>query len=99
MKRKKNRRYSRDFKIEAVRLTEVDDRPVVEIARELGIHPNNLYKWRAQFAAEGEEAFPGKGKQSGVEEELRQLRRENMRLREEREILKKALIFFSNESE
>ena len=66
---------------------------------ELGIHPNNLYKWRAQFAEDGEEAFPGKGKQSGIEEELRQLRRENMRLREERDILKKAVIFFSNESE
>ena len=99
MKRKKYRRYSREFKIEAVRLTELDDRPVVEIARELGIHPNNLYKWRAQFAAEGKDAFPGKGKQSGVEEELRRLRRENMRLREERDILKKAVIFFSNESE
>lgn len=97
--KRKNRRYSREFKIEAVRLTEVDDRSVVEIARELGIHPNNLYKWRAQFAEDGEEAFPGKGKQSGIEEELRQLRRENMRLREERDILKKAVIFFSNESE
>jgi transposase len=96
--KRKNRRYSREFKIEAVRLTELDDRPVVEVARELGIHPNNLYKWRAQFAAEGEDAFPGKGKQSGVEEELRQLQRENMRLREERDILKKAVIFFSNES-
>jgi transposase len=96
--KRKNRRYSREFKVEAVRLTEVDDRPVAEVARELGIHPNNLYKWRAQFAAEGEDAFPGKGKQSGVEEELRRLQRENMRLREERDILKKAVIFFGNES-
>ena len=97
--KRKNRRYSREFKLEAVRLSEMDDRPVVEVARELGIHPNNLYKWRAQFAAEGEEAFPGRGNLSSQEEELRRLRRENMRLREEREILKKALVFFSNESE
>jgi transposase len=97
--KRKSRRYSREFKIEAVRLSELDDRPVVEVARELGIHPNNLYKWRAQFAAEGEEAFPGKGNLSGQDEELRRLRRENMRLREERDILKKAVIFFSNESE
>jgi transposase len=94
----KNRRYSREFKIEAVRLTEADDRPVAEVARELGIHPNNLYKWRAQLVGEGEDAFPGKGKQNGLEEELRRLRRENMRLREERDILKKAVIFFGNES-
>ena len=45
-----------------------------------------------------EEAFPGKGKLSSSDEELRRLQRENMRLREEREILKKALVFFSNES-
>ena len=96
--KRKNRRYNREFKIEAVRLCELDDQPVADVARELGIHPNNLYKWRAQFAEEGEDAFPGKGKQSGVEEELRRLRRENLRLREERDILKKALVFFSNES-
>jgi transposase len=97
--KRKNRRYSREFKVEAVRLTEADDRPVAEVARELGIHPNVLYKWRTQFAADGEDAFPGKGKQSGVEAELTRLRRENMRLRQERDILKKAVIFFSNESE
>jgi transposase len=96
--KRKNRRYSRDFKIEAVRLSEMDDRPVAEVARELGIHPNNLYKWRAQFAEEGEEAFPGKGNLSSQDEELRRLQRENRRLREERDILKKAVIFFSNES-
>ena len=96
--KRKNRRYTREFKIEAVRLSEEDERPVAEVARQLGIHPNNLYKWRAQFAEEGEEAFPGKGNLSSSDEELRRLRRENMRLREERDILKKAVIFFSNES-
>ena len=99
MKRKKtNRRYSREFKLEAVRLSEEDDRPVAEVARELGIPPNNLYKWRELFGEKGEEAFPGKGKLSSSDEELRRLRRENIRLREEREILKKALVFFSKES-
>jgi transposase len=96
--KRKNRRYTREFKLEAVRLSEEDERPVAEVARELGIHPNNLYKWRAQFAEEGEEAFPGKGNLSSSDEELRRLRRENMRLREERDILKKAVIFFGNES-
>ena len=95
---KKNRVYSREFKLEAVRLCLEDDRPVAAIARELGIHPNNLYKWRQLFSEEGEEAFPGKGNLPGSEEELHRLRRENLRLREEREILKKALVFFSNES-
>jgi transposase len=96
--KRKNRRYSREFKLEAVRLSEEANRPVADVARELGIHPNNLYKWRAQFAEQGTEAFPGKGNMGGLDDELRRLRRENMRLREEREILKKALVFFSKES-
>lgn len=95
---KKNRVFSREFKLEAVRLCLEDDRPVAVIARELGIHPNNLYKWRQLFSEDGEEAFPGKGNLPGGEAELQRLRRENLRLREEREILKKALVFFSNES-
>jgi transposase len=96
--KRNNRKYKREYKIEAVRLCEEDERPVAEVARQLGIPPSNLYKWRAQFSEEGEEAFPGKGKLSSSDEELRRLRRENMRLREERDILKKAVIFFGNES-
>jgi len=96
--KRKNRRYSREFKIEAVRLSEEDERPVAEVARQLGIHPNNLYKWRTQFGEAGENAFPGKGNLSSSDEELRRLRRDNMRLLEERDILKKALVFFSKES-
>ena len=96
--KRKNRKYTREFKIEAIRLCEEDERPVSEVARQLGISPNNLYKWRTQFGEDGEEAFPGKGKLNSSDEELRRLRRENMRLREERDILKKAVIFFSNES-
>lgn len=79
-------------------MSEEDGRPVAEVARQLGIHPNNLYKWRELFGQKGAEAFPGKGKLSSSDEELRRLQRENLRLREEREILKKALVFFSNES-
>ena len=98
MKQKKNQKYTREFKMEAVRLCEEDERPVAEVARELGIHPNNLYKWRELFGEKGEEAFPGKGRLSSSDDEVRRLQRENMRLREEREILKKALVFFSKES-
>ena len=96
--KRKNRKYSREFKLDAVRLCAESDAPVAEIARELNIHPNNLYKWRAQFEAEGMEAFPGKGHVHNSDEEVRRLRREVLRLREERDILKKALVFFSNES-
>ena len=95
---KKRRTFTRDFKVEAVRLVEEEDRPVKEVAKQLGIHPGLLYHWRKALIADEEDAFPGQGKVSDSEEELRRLRRENARLREEREILKKAITFFAKEN-
>jgi transposase len=71
------------------------DRSLASIARDLGIHPNVLYKWRDQFLADPAQSFPGKGKLKPEDEELRKLRRENELLKEERDILKKALAVFS----
>jgi len=95
---KKRRKYSRDYKIEAVRLAEESEDSAAAVARQLGIHHNLIYKWRDQLLEDGAEAFPGKGKLRSSDEEVRRLRRENARLREERDILKKALGFFSRES-
>lgn len=95
---KKRRKYSRDFKLEAVRLAEESDEAAAAVARQLGVHPNLLYKWRDQLLEDGTEAFPGAGNLRRGDDEVRRLRRENARLREEREILKKALGFFSRES-
>lgn len=92
------RKYTKEFKIEAVRMIEENDTPVFEVARELGVHPNSLYKWRRQYLADGEEAFPGQGNLPAGDDEVRRLRRELARVREERDILKKALAFFSRES-
>ena len=92
------RKYTKEFKMEAVRLAEDSDVPVDEVARELGIHPNTLYKWRREYLADGEAAFPGHGKLKAGDDEVRQLRRELVRVRAERDILKKALAFFSRES-
>ena len=92
------RRYTREFKIEAVRLAEKSDKSFVDVAQELGIHHNTLYLWRRQLLAEGQEAFPGQGNRKASDEEILQLRRELERVREERDILKKALVFFSKES-
>jgi transposase len=50
------RKYTKEFKMEAVRLAEDSDVPVDEVARELGIHPNTLYKWRREYLADGEAA-------------------------------------------
>ncbi len=64
MSRKKYQTYSKEFKIEAVRLAEQSDKPVTQVARELGIRQNQIYKWRKQLEAYQEKAFPGKGRRS-----------------------------------
>jgi transposase len=95
---KSRRTFTRDFKEEAVRLAEGSERTAAEIARDLGIHPNLIYRWRKELATEGDEAFPGQGKLKPSDEEVMRLRKELERVRQERDILKKALVFFAEES-
>ena len=95
--KEKRRKYTREYKLEAVRLAEESERPMAAVARDLGIHPNNLYKWRQQLVANGEEAYPGHGKLKKSDEEVHLLRRELEQVRQERDILKKALLFFTKE--
>jgi transposase len=94
----KRKTFTREFKQEAVKLLEQGDRPPAEIARELGIKRNQLYKWQEQINARGKDAFPGKGCRSGQDDALAKLKRENDELREEVDILKKAARYFARES-
>jgi transposase len=89
------RKYSREFKLEAVQLWETSGRSVSQIERELGIGHGNIKRWKRELAAAGEDAFPGHGRLSPEQERLRQLERENEVLRQERDILKKAIAIFS----
>ncbi len=95
---KQRRNFTREFKVEAVRRIAAEGKSLAEVARELGRGESLLRGWKTALASEGEQAFPGKGHQPAVEEELRRLRAENQRLRMEREILKKATAFFAKES-
>ena len=95
--RKKRRQYTKEFKIEAVRLIVEEGRRISEVARGLGISENLLHRWNKKYEEGKIEPFPGKGRLSPEDEELRQLRRENKRLRMERDILKKAVAIFSEE--
>jgi transposase len=95
----KRKHYTKEFKREAVRLLEQGEKPPADIARELGIKRNQLYKWQDEVHAKGEGAFPGSGRQAPAEAELARLKRENERLQEEVEILKKAAKYFARESE
>ncbi len=90
----RGRTYSREFKREAVQRALAEDRPIAEIARELGIKPHRLYQWRSEYLASSE-AVPVVGE--SPEQELARLRREVERLRQEREILKKAVEFFARD--
>ena len=71
---------------------------MLEILEHLGVSANLLRTWREKLGQKGEEAFPGKGRLTTTDEELRKLRDENRRLRMERDILKKATAFFAKES-
>jgi transposase len=93
------KRYSREFKLEAVRLLKQSDQPVTEIARELGIRRNLLYKWRDTLSEKGEASFPGSGRKRDFERENAELRRELERVKEERDILKKAAAYFAKDLE
>ena len=92
---KKRRRYDRQFKLDAVNLIINGGRSVREVARDLGIDENKLHRWKRELSAEGSVAFPGNGRLSPQEEEIRRLRRALEQAEEDREILKKALGFFS----
>ncbi len=94
MTQSKRRRYSRDYKIEAVRLTREPDKTIAQVARELNIKAHELYRWCYEVSQHGQDAFPGHGHYR-PKDELTMLKKENALLREERDILKKSLIFFS----
>lgn len=89
------RQYDRDFKLEAVRLVTEGGRKIPDVARDLGIPQNRIYSWREQFLKDKESSFPGSGHLKPEDEELRRLRRELEDVKEERDILKKALAVFS----
>lgn len=101
MKRATRQTFSPEFKCEAVRLLESGDKEAAQLARELGVRRNQLYKWKEQVDRRGEKAFPGKGRRSQVASTDRaaELEREVKKLREENEILKKAAIYFARECE
>ena len=96
----KRNTFTKEFKREAVRLLEKGDKPGAQLARELGIKRNQLYKWKEEIDSYGQQAFPGQGRRASagtqVEENAR-LKRELAQVREENEILKKAAAFFARE--
>jgi transposase len=95
-KRRPYKTYPKEFKLEALRLMESSERPASEIARQLGIRRNQLYKWKEQMTKKGDVASAKRGRPKKEDQsELATLRQELKRLKEENEILKKAAVFFA----
>ncbi len=89
------RRYTKEFKLEAIELVLSRGGKVSEVAANLGIHQVMLHRWIKEYEEDQEHAFPGNGKLKTPDEELRRLQRQVKDLQEERDILKKALAIFS----
>lgn len=99
-KRKPYNTYTQEFKLEAIRLMDESDRPNSEIAMELGIRRNQLYKWKEQMNKKGNVPTARKGRPKKADQrETTQLRQENRRLKEDIEILKKAAAYFARQQE
>jgi len=97
-KRQAYKVYTKEFKQEAIRMMDESDKSPTEIAMELGIRRNQLYKWKEQLAEKGDAAFKGQGRPKKENQaELTTLKQENERLKEEVEILKKAAAYFAKE--
>ena len=92
------RKFTREFKVEAVRLVRERGVTVAQAARDLGLGQTVLRKWVREYGSDPKDAFPGQGQQKPEQVELTQLRREVARLKMERDVLKKATAFFAKES-
>lgn len=91
--------YTKEFKIKAIELLEQSNKPLRQVARELGVAENNLYNWRRNYRNNQEKAFPNQPQLNEKDLELRRLKARIAELEEEREILKKAAAFFAKEGQ
>ena len=91
------RTYDLEFKKEAVRMASESGVTAKDVERRLGIGQGVLSRWKRELSRDGDQAFPGKGHLKPDDEQIRQLKRENERLRRERDILKKAVAIFSTD--
>jgi len=92
------RRFTREFKLEAVRLIKERGVSYAQAAEDLGIHPTQLRDWVKKLADDPQHAFPGQGQMKPENQEIARLKREVAKLKAERDILKKAAAYFAKES-
>jgi transposase len=89
------RTYTKEFKLETLKLAETSEKSVSQIEREMGLPAGVIFRWQRQLRQDGGQAFPGHGNLKEAETRIEQLEKENANLRMERDILKKAVRVFS----
>ena len=89
--------YTREYKLEAVRLIKDRGVSVRQASRDLGVHINTLSAWLKELAADPQHAFPGHGQMKPEQAEIARLKRELVRVTAERDILKKAAAYFAKD--
>ena len=94
---KKRRNYTREFKLEALRLAEQPGTTTAAVAEELGINPESLYRWKRELKDDPKQSFPGQGSLKPRDKELEKLRNENARLKAENTFLKKVSAYFAKD--
>jgi transposase len=92
------RQFTREFKVEAVKLVKERGVSLAQAAQDLEVHGNMLRKWIRDFESDPQQAFPGQGQMKPEQAEIERLRREVIKLKAERDILKKAAAYFAKES-
>ncbi len=94
---KPRKKYTKEFKLEAVRQVVEKSRPATQVAKSLGINESMLHQWKRRALEDGELAFPGNGRpaESELEVEVRRLRKKLAEAEQDREILKKAAAYFA----
>ena len=94
---KKRRKYTKEFKLDAVRLVTDQGRTIADVARSLGIAESVLSQWKKNYSTLAAEAFTGNGKRTAHDEEVWQLKKKLARAEQERDILKKAVAYFASD--
>ena len=94
MPKKSRKAYTREFKVEAVRLITSKGYSIAEVSRNLGVEYSVLRRWKQQLSEDPENAFPEKGRLKPADDQIRRLERELERVKEERDILKKVMVYF-----
>jgi transposase len=95
MSKRQYKTYSNEFKLEAIRLADESDKPVTQVARELGLRVNQIYKWRKQLEEKQKGAVSGKKAATDKDAEIRRLKKRLAASEEENEFLKKTAVFFA----